>query len=48
MTINFLQGNYKYKLHQVYILKATSMFNFAFGIAKKFMREDTIRKVVLI
>ena len=38
MTISFLQGNYKYKMHRVYIIKTTSMFNFAFGIAKNFMR----------
>lgn len=48
MTISFLQGNYKYKLHQIYILKTTTMFNFAFGIAKNFMKKDTIRKIVVI
>jgi len=38
MTIGFLQGNYKYKLHVIYILRSTSMFKFAFSIAKQFMK----------
>ncbi len=38
MTIGFLQGNYKYKLHVIYILRSTNMFKFAFSIAKQFMK----------
>ncbi len=38
MTISFLQGNYKYKLNKVFILKTTKMFKFAFSIAKQFMK----------
>ncbi len=45
ITIGFLQGNYKYKLHAVYIIRSTSMFKFAFKVAKQFMKQDTIRKV---
>jgi hypothetical protein len=38
ITIGFLQGNYKYKLHAVYIIRSTSMFKFAFKVAKQFMK----------
>lgn len=48
MTISFLQGNYKYKLHAIYIIQSTGMFQMAYSIAKQFMKEDTIRKVNVI
>ena len=48
MTIGFLQGNYKYKMHAVYIIQSTGMFQFAYGVAKHLMREDTIRKISVI
>lgn len=48
MTIGFLQGNYKYKLHTVYILNSTTMFQMAYNIGKQFLKEDTIRKVNVI
>lgn len=48
MTISFLQGNYKYKLHAVYIIRSTAMFQMAYSIGKQFMKEDTIRKVNVI
>lgn len=48
MTINFLQGNYKYKLHAIYIIQSTSMFQMAYGIAKHLMKEDTIRKITIV
>ena len=48
MTIGFLQGNYKYKLHAVYIIRSSSMFNFFYGIAQHLMKEDTIRKISVI
>jgi hypothetical protein len=48
MTIGFLQGNYKYKLHAVYIVRSTSMFQMAYSLAKHLMKEDTIRKINII
>ena len=48
MTIGFLQGNYKYKLHAVYIVRSTNTFQFFYGIAKHLMKEDTINKVNVI
>ncbi len=48
MTINFLQGNYKYKLHSIYIIQSTGMFQMAYGMVKHLMKEDTIRKVAVI
>lgn len=48
MTISFLQGNYKYKLHAIYIIQSTGMFQMAYSIAKQLMKEDTIRKVNVI
>lgn len=48
MTISFLQGNYKYKLHAIYIVRSTNTFQFFFGIAKHLMKEDTINKVNVI
>jgi hypothetical protein len=48
MTISFLQGNYKYKLHEIFIIQSTGMFQMAYSIAKQFMKEDTIRKVNVI
>lgn len=48
MTISFLQGNYKYKLHAVYIIQSTGMFQMAYSMVKHLMKEDTIRKVTVI
>jgi len=38
MTIGFLQGNYKYKMHAMYIIQSTNMFQFFYGIAKHLMK----------
>lgn len=48
MTIGFLQGNYKYKMHAMYIIQYTNMFQFFYGIAKHLMKQDTIRKINVI
>jgi len=38
MTIGFLQGYYKYKLHAVYIVRSTGMFQMAYSFAKQFLK----------
>jgi hypothetical protein len=47
-TLSFIQGNYKYKLHAVYIIRSTSMFQFFYGIAKHLLKEDTLRKICVV
>ena len=48
MAIGFLQGNYKYKLHAIFIVRSSSMFQFFYSIAQHLMKEDTIRKISVI
>jgi hypothetical protein len=47
-SIGFLQSTYRCRMFVSYIIRPSGTCSFLWGIAKKFLQEDTIKKIVFI